>query len=144
MCLSVLFSVIDWKKKKFCWLHIYKKYVVSEKWSNWSLRIWECSSHFSVVHSSNCSLDSNFALLPVGLVPTTPMPFPSWSFTVTLSIVYFLSALNYTQSTPVFLPEKSQGQRSLAGYSWKHCKESDMTEQPSTHIITFFVLKVFL
>ena len=33
------------------------------------------------------------------------------------------------QPTPVFLPGKSYGQRSLAGYgSWNH-KESDMTEQ---------------
>jgi len=32
------------------------------------------------------------------------------------------------QITPVFLPGKSQGQRSLVGYSpWGH-KESDMTE----------------
>ena len=32
------------------------------------------------------------------------------------------------QLTPVFLPGKSQGQRSLAGYSPWGCKESDMTE----------------
>ena len=33
------------------------------------------------------------------------------------------------QPTPVFLPGKSHGQRSLAGYSpWSH-KESDTTEQ---------------
>ena len=33
------------------------------------------------------------------------------------------------QSTPIFLPGKSHGRRSLAGYSsWEH-KESDMTEQ---------------
>ena len=33
------------------------------------------------------------------------------------------------QPTPVFLPGKSHGQRSLVGYSpWGH-KESDMTEQ---------------
>ena len=31
-------------------------------------------------------------------------------------------------TTPVFLPEKSYGQGSLAGYSSKGCKESDMTE----------------
>ena len=32
------------------------------------------------------------------------------------------------QPTPVFLPRKSHGQRSLAGYSpWRH-KESEMTE----------------
>ena len=30
--------------------------------------------------------------------------------------------------TPVFLPEKSQGQRRLAGYSPKGCKQSDMAE----------------
>ena len=32
------------------------------------------------------------------------------------------------QPTPVFLPGESHGQRSLAGYSPQHCKESDMTE----------------
>ena len=38
------------------------------------------------------------------------------------------------QPTPVFLPEKSHGGRSLAGYSpWGH-KESDMTERLSAHI----------
>ena len=30
---------------------------------------------------------------------------------------------------PVFLPRKSHGQRSLAGYSSKGHKESDMTEE---------------
>ena len=37
------------------------------------------------------------------------------------------------QSTPVCLPEKSHGQRSLAGYSPQGCKESHMTEDQSTH-----------
>ena len=32
------------------------------------------------------------------------------------------------QPTPVFLPGESNGQRNLAGYSPKDCKESDMTE----------------
>ena len=37
------------------------------------------------------------------------------------------------QPTPIFLPGKFHGQRSLVGYSpWGH-KESDMTEQLSTH-----------
>ena len=37
------------------------------------------------------------------------------------------------QPTPVFLPGESHGQRSLVGYSpWGH-RESDMTEQLSTH-----------
>ena len=37
------------------------------------------------------------------------------------------------QSTPVFLPSESHGKRGLVGYSpWGH-RESDMTEQLSTH-----------
>ena len=32
------------------------------------------------------------------------------------------------QPTPVFLPGKPHGQRSLAGYSTKGCKELDTTE----------------
>ena len=32
------------------------------------------------------------------------------------------------QPTPVFFPEESYGQRSLAGYRPGGCKESDMTE----------------
>ena len=38
------------------------------------------------------------------------------------------------QPTPVFLPGKFHGQRSLAGYSSWGCKDSDMTEH--THIDT--------
>ena len=44
------------------------------------------------------------------------------------------------QPTPVFLPGKFHGKRSMAGYSpWSH-KESDMTEQLSTHM---FIYKEF-
>ena len=39
------------------------------------------------------------------------------------------------QCTPVFLPGKSHGQKSLAGYSpWDH-KETDTTERLHTHNI---------
>ena len=43
------------------------------------------------------------------------------------------------QPTPVFLPGKSHGQRSLAGYNpWGH-KESDTTERlPHTHAHTYY------
>ena len=37
------------------------------------------------------------------------------------------------QPTPVFLPGKSHGQRSLAGYSLWGCKALDMTERLSPH-----------
>ena len=36
------------------------------------------------------------------------------------------------QPTPVFLPGKPHRQRSLAGYSPRGCKESDMAKQLST------------
>ena len=40
------------------------------------------------------------------------------------------------QTTPIFLPEKSQGQRILVDYSPWDCKESDTTERlTQTHII---------
>ena len=45
------------------------------------------------------------------------------------------------QPNPGFLPEKSHGQRSLAGYSPWARKESDMTEQLSVH--THIWSKVF-
>ena len=35
----------------------------------------------------------------------------------------------------MFLPEKSYGQRSLAGCSSKDCEESDMTEQLAQHMV---------
>ena len=38
------------------------------------------------------------------------------------------------QPTPVFSPEKFHGQRSLAGYSPRGCKESDTTEHLSSGI----------
>ena len=47
------------------------------------------------------------------------------------------------QPTPVFLPGKSHGQRTLTGYSpWGH-KELDMTEQLNahTHSVTFATTK---
>ena len=39
------------------------------------------------------------------------------------------------QPTPVFFPEESHGQSSLAGYSPWGAKESDMTEQLSIYTV---------
>ena len=39
------------------------------------------------------------------------------------------------QPTPVFLPGKSHGQRSLTGYSPWACKESDVTERTHTSLL---------
>ena len=48
------------------------------------------------------------------------------------------------QPAPIFLPGKSHGQRSLAAYSPRGHKESDMTEQlsPSEPSIYFYSLKI--
>jgi len=42
--------------------------------------------------------------------------------------IYQADYLIVQQTTPVFLPGESHGQRSLAGYSPQGCKESDITE----------------
>ena len=50
------------------------------------------------------------------------------------------------QPTPLFLPEKSHGQRSLVGYSLKGQKESDTTERLSTQMqsLNFLIFKMEL
>ena len=45
------------------------------------------------------------------------------------------------QHAPVFLPEKSHGQRSLADYSPWGCKESDTIEH--THITESLIIRLF-
>ena len=45
------------------------------------------------------------------------------------------------KNTPVFLPEKFHGQRSLKGYSSWYCKESDRTEH-NAHISVQFSCSV--
>ena len=44
------------------------------------------------------------------------------------------------QPTPVFLPGKSHGWRSLVGYSPWGCRESDMTERLHFHYTLFIVI----
>ena len=48
------------------------------------------------------------------------------------------------QPTPVFLPGKSHGQKSLTSYSpWDH-KESDMTERLSTFLYSIYICLLLL
>ena len=48
------------------------------------------------------------------------------------------------QTTPVFLPRDSHGQRNLVGYSLWGRKESDTTEHVSTHtnVLHLYALKI--
>ena len=48
------------------------------------------------------------------------------------------------QPTPVFLPEKSHGQRSLAGYSPQGRKELDVTGHTHAFILTAFLSTCFV
>ena len=43
------------------------------------------------------------------------------------------SNMDESQHTPVFLPGKSQGQRSLVGHNPWGCRESDITEHTAQH-----------
>ena len=45
---------------------------------------------------------------------------------------------------PVFLPGESHGQRSLAGCSLWGCKELDMTERQSMHILCYQSLLILV
>ena len=60
-----------------------------------------------------------------------------------LSLFTFMHWRRQWQASPVLLPGKSHGQRSLAGYSPWGCKESDMTEQLNnnmTHTVQILIL----
>ena len=48
------------------------------------------------------------------------------------------------EPTPVFLPEGSHGQRSLAGYSPQSCKGLDMTEATQQQHVTTWASQVVL
>ena len=48
------------------------------------------------------------------------------------------------QSTPVFLPGKSNGQRGLAGYSPWGPKESDMTERLSNKMMLTLMVNAWM
>ena len=56
----------------------------------------------------------------------------SQSQTLLSDFTFFLSIVPFGEgkdSTPVFLPAESHGQRGLVGYSLWGCRESDTTEQ---------------
>ena len=60
------------------------------------------------------------------------MPFES-HMSFLFVIKYYGKCRRKWQLTPVFLPGKAHGQKSLVGYSSWGCKESDMTESLSTY-----------
>ena len=71
------------------------------------------------------------SFLELSINGTEQYIFCIWLFS--LSKMYLSFAHFVCQPTPVLLPGKSHGQRSLEGYSpWGH-KESDMTEQLHFH-----------
>ena len=92
--------------------------------------------HPSPLHSPTSAPD----LSHTGTCSTWPphsqnLPFqsfrPRWGLNLSFSLDYQLWRRKW-QPTPLFLPEKSHGQRNLAGPSPRGCKESDMTHGLST------------
>ena len=71
-----------------------------------------------------CFTDFSFQILVFSLKFTT-----SQEFKIKINCSKENDWRRKWQSTPVFSPGKSHGQRSLAGYSPRGCKESDTTER---------------
>ena len=94
---------------------------------------WECklsSSGFPLLH---CALNSSYShdcdsqvyLSKAQMVKNLPAMQETWLWSLGREDPW----RREWQPTPLFLPGKSHGQRSLADFSWKGCKELDMTEQ---------------
>ena len=123
-----------------------------------NLRIYSLNNfqtyHISVLLQSLCHtlhyipstyLSCNWKFAPFDyLYPVFPPPTLVTtnliSFSVSLGFLFifrfhylFFSWKRKWQPTPVFLPGKSHGERSLVGYSPQGCKKLDTTEQLSMH-----------
>ena len=64
-------------------------------------------------------------------------PAPSDSKVQAISTMREICVQREWQPTAVFLPGESHGEKTLAGYSPRGCKESDMTEQVSMGALCF-------
>ena len=63
-----------------------------------------------------------------------------WRFLKKLEIELLFPFPSLPSPTPVFLPGKFHGERSLVGYSTRGYKESDMTEH--AHALTLARMKI--
>ena len=77
--------------------------------------------------------NKNFVISIIFMIKTRTLA----DFNFSLNIAAHISWRRKWQPTPVFLPEKSHGWKSLAGYIPWGCKESDTTEQ--LHSISYFL-----
>ena len=100
-------------------------------------RSWECkfsSSDFPLLH---CALNSSYShdcdsqvyLSKAQMVKNLPAMQETWLW----SLGREDSPEKRMATHSTILVGKSHGQRSLAGFSWKGCKELDMTEQLTLH-----------
>ena len=83
-----------------------------------------------MVGGKNCNADAKYTYIPGGLVVKYPPA--NAGDTGDTSLIPGSGMISWErkwQPTPVFLPGKPHGQRSLVGDSPWGCKESDMTEQ---------------
>ena len=91
-----------------------------------------CSPNWdSLMPHFNRKLSESWASLVAQTVKNPPAMRETWVWSWVEKIPWRTA----WQSTPVFLPEESHGQRSLVGYSPWCCKESDTTEPQSALFI---------
>ena len=123
-------TLILWGKNQI-WKTVIKKkkgqQVVENMLSSWSL-----SDYFCLHKKTNITefLGCARASLVAQMVKNLPAMWETW----VQSLGWEDPLGRAWQPTPVFLPGESYGQRNLAGYSPWSRKESDVTEQLSTHM----------
>ena len=114
--------------------HYYLESCLTSICPAWCFFIRSCPQHTGSRDSSLSFKDPVSLFLPNH--PTYPYCI-SWPCFAVLS--HCMAALKW-QPTLVFLPGKSHGQRSLAGYSLQGCRKSDMTEQLSNNYTVLWLV----
>ena len=101
------------------------------------LSLCQLQSYYMVKHKLMYMLELNIPLQNFLILNSSKRPgFDLW--------IKKIPWIKEWQPTPVFLPEESHGQKSLAGYSpWDH-KESNTTEQLTLSLLTFLPAFVLL
>jgi len=84
---------------------------------------------------------SNFGFVALG---GSDGKVPTMRETWVQSLGWDISWRRKWQPTPVFLPGKSHGWRSLVGYSPWGCKELNTTEQLHFHVLLYFMNFIIL
>ena len=109
----------------------------------WCQNSWKLKNRLSWVGLSQFQytitsiISPHYSLSDQSLVAQRLKRLPLMRETQVQSLVGKIPWRRKWQSTPIFLPGESHGQRSLVGYSPRGCKESDTTER--LHLPSFII-----